>query len=99
MFYKGNLQTTESKLPIDLNNDSVKKWEYKKRCLKHNLKEVSNKPDLENSSLSLDTWRFWGIIASQLNLWLVIWQWESHFTFLGLSFFTYKEIRLDYVIF
>lgn len=43
MFYKGNLQTTESELPIELNNVSIKRWEYKKRCVKHSWKkEVIN---------------------------------------------------------
>lgn len=44
MFYKGNLQTTESELPIELNNDSVKRWEYKKRCFK---------PSWEKEAISL----------------------------------------------
>ena len=43
MFYKGNLQTTESELPIELSNVSVKRWEYEKRCLKRSWKkEVIN---------------------------------------------------------
>lgn len=38
MFYKGNLQTTESELPVELNNDTAKRWE-RKRCLKHHRKK------------------------------------------------------------
>lgn len=45
MFYKGNLQTTETELPIELNNDSVKRWEHEMFWAQ--LEEGSNKPDLD----------------------------------------------------
>lgn len=53
MFYKGNLQTTESELPIELNNDSVKRWEHKKRCLEHIRKKEVRAWQTTSSSLGL----------------------------------------------
>ena len=73
MFYKGNLQTTKTELPIELNNDSVKRWEHEKRCFKHSWKkEVINLTWTRDSSLGLGSWTYWESIGFQLPAHLVM---------------------------